>query len=308
MTRLTLNAGRLHAEVDHTFGASLTDFSIDAPEGDRAPILRRSPGVLDAPARAGLFLLAPWTNRIAGARFRFAGREHPLLPNFPDGSAIHGDVCARPWRVTDRTPVSARLSFDSREHERVNFPWAFGCVARYELGPTALTIELSVTNLDTTPMPCGCGLHPYFMRGVLVEGTGAHLRAPVGGRYPSRAQVPTAAAVADGVCEALTSGGPVGDPGLDDCFAGFGRRVEIAWPGSGLRLTMDCSEAMSHLVVFTPRAGPEGPPLPWFCVEPVTMANDGFNLEQRGISAGVRVLQPGQTLNTTVTMHIGTEG
>ena len=73
-------------------------------------------------------------------------------------------------------------------------------------------------------------------------------------------------------------------------------------------MTMDCSDAFNHLVVFTPRldpADPNSPPLPWFCIEPCTMPNDGFNLMNSGqTDTGVRTLAPGQTLDTQVRFRI----
>ena len=304
VARLTLHSGRLHAEIAPAFGGAVTDFSIDGPESDRYPIFRRAPSDVGAPAQAGCFLLAPWSNRLAGARFLFEGREHTLRANNADATAIHGDVSARPWRVTDRSPVSARLVFDSREHDRVNFPWAFACVVRYELTPDALHVGLSVTNVDAEPFPAGCGLHPYFATRVFTHADEVELRAPVAGRYPAEGQIPTGPHRPDEVAERLSAGSTLGDD-LDDCFGGFGGRAEIRWPASGLRLTMDSSDAMGHLVVFAPRHS--GRLLPWFCVEPVTNANDGFNLHARGIDAGVRVLAPGETLNTSTTFHVRTE-
>ncbi|MEZ6319031.1 MAG: hypothetical protein R3B49_09815 [Phycisphaerales bacterium] len=304
MPRITFHAGRLHAEIDTSFGACLTDFSIDGPFNDRYPILRRAAADLDHPGRSASFPLAPWTNRIAGAAFSFAGQSHTLRPNFPDGTAIHGDTFGRAWRITDRTPVSARLVFDSRAHADINFPFPFACVHRFELSPQDLRVDLSVTNVGEVDMPAGCGMHPHFCRRLFCEADAVEVRAPVSGRYPADACIPTGPAQPDDACAKLSAGGPLGDPALDDCFAGFGGRAEITWPASGVRVSMDCSPELSHLVVFTPRN--DRGPMPWFCVEPVTMANDAFNLETRGIAAGVRTLAPGETLATSVTFHVQT--
>jgi aldose 1-epimerase len=43
----------------------------------------------------------------------------------------------------------------------------------------------------------------------------------------------------------------------------------------------------------------------FFCVEPVTHVNDGFNLLVRGVDGtGVHVLAPGQTLAGTIRLRI----
>ena len=70
---------------------------------------------------------------------------------------------------------------------------------------------------------------------------------------------------------------------------------------------MDSSPESSHLVVFTPHE--RGAALPWFCVEPVTMANDAFNLATAHPDRdfGVRVLAPGETLTARTTLHVATE-
>lgn len=305
MARLTLAAGDLFAEIDTALGSGVCDFSVRGPLNDRVPILRRAPGEPKTPYELGCYLLAPWSNRIAGARFTHDGVEHRLRANFADGSAIHGVCMDRPWRITDRTPVSVRTVFDAREHERINWPFAFGSVFRAELAPESLTLDLDVTNMGEGPMPAGCGFHPFFMRTLHAMEDEVRVRAPVTGRYPSEGCIPTDDAQADDASRALTDGGPLGNPGLDDCFAGFGGRATIEWPASGVRLTMDCSDALNHLVVFTPRFG-EGPGT-CFCVEPVTHANNAINEPDGGRSRGVRILDPGQTLHARVTLTIETE-
>lgn len=303
MSRLTLEAGDLTATIDAARGASLVDWRIEGEGGSPTSLVRAAS---EGEARAGamgMFLMAPWTNRVAGASFSFRAKRHDLRSDFPDGTAIHGDVRERPWRITDRTPVSARLAFDSREHEGVNFPWAFGCVARYELAPSRLDVALSVTNLGDAPMPAGVGLHPYFPRRLWSDADEVSVRAGVSGRYPADGCIPTGDAVDDGACRRLREGGPLGDPDLDDVFAGFGGEAVIDWASSGVRLTLRCSESLGHLVVFTPRA--RGGPMSWFCVEPVSMVTDGFNrLEGGDESTGVRVLEPGRTLGSRVTFEI----
>ncbi len=303
MPRLVLEAGDLSATIDSALGAGLADFSLSGPGAGPTPLMRRAPVGAAGAFDMAMYLMAPWTNRIADASFAFDGARHTLRADFPDGSAIHGDVRGRPWRVTDRTPVHARLAFDSRAHAGVNFPWAFGCVARYELSPGGLAVELSVSNLDRAPMPAGAGLHPFFARRLWADDE-IRVRAHVSGRYPCEACVPVGDAGDDAACAALREGGPLGDPGLDDVFAGFAGEAVIEWPASGARMTLRCSDNLGHLVVFTPQEN-DGGAAPWFCVEPTSMVNDGFNLRERGWKGtGVRVLEPGQTLATKVEMLV----
>ena len=59
---------------------------------------------------------------------------------------------------------------------------------------------------------------------------------------------------------------------FDHCFAGWNRQAQICWPSQNLTLTMTASEALSHLVVFTPED------MDFFAVEPVSHANNAFNM------------------------------
>jgi aldose 1-epimerase len=65
---------------------------------------------------------------------------------------------------------------------------------------------------------------------------------------------------------------------------------------------MTSTDELGHVVVYTPRDA-DGSPNEFFCVEPVTMVNDGFNLREQGEQGtGVRTLEPGETLRTRTTL------
>jgi aldose 1-epimerase len=304
---ITLDAGDLRVSIDPDLGASIVDFSIKGPCDDRFPLMRRAPAGPITPGQAASFVMAPWTNRLRDARFAFDGQTHQLRPNFPDATAIHGTARDAPWRITDRTPVHARMVYDARADEQANFPFAFSCVQRFELAPDHLQIDLAVTNLDHRPMPAACGHHPFFPRTLFATDEQVRLHAPVTGHYPAAGCLPTGPAADDDACAALRQDAPLANPGLDDVFAGFGGRAVITWPASRVRLTMECSPELAHLVVFTPRAAGDkaAPPLSWFCVEPCTATNDAFNLAAQGwTNTAARTLAPGETLATTVTYRV----
>jgi len=59
-------------------------------------------------------LLVPWSNRISGGGFTFAGKSHPLQPNLPqEPYPIHGNGFSSAWSVEDATATSAELSLMS---------------------------------------------------------------------------------------------------------------------------------------------------------------------------------------------------
>jgi aldose 1-epimerase len=65
----------------------------------------------------------------------------------------------------------------------------------------------------------------------------------------------------------------------------------VEWPDSGRTLEITADELYRHLVVYVP------PGRDFFCVEPVSMIGNGFNLLTDGVQGtGVQVLDPGQSM------------
>lgn len=51
------------------------------------------------PFRWGAYVMAPWCNRIAAVRTDVNGETVSVPSNFPDGTAIHGQVYDARWDV-----------------------------------------------------------------------------------------------------------------------------------------------------------------------------------------------------------------
>ncbi len=294
MALIAINEGPLEVQISPEKGASILSLKFAHPDGRTREVISRAVPGEDPLSKPACFIMAPWTNRVANASFMFEEREYKLKASSADGSAIHGDVRSRAFKIVDRSPVSARLRFDSREHEGVNFPWAFGCEARYEVVDSTLEARIVVENLDRTPMPAGCGLHPYFPRFFAGGTKRVGMRVPARTRYPSVKNIPVAPARRDAVAKML-SAGTHASAALDDVFGGFASTAMLEWD---FRLRIEATSNFGHVVVYVPpRAG--GGEEPFIAVEPVTMVNDGFNLLARGErDTGVVVLQPGQKLET----------
>lgn len=299
MPGILLENPRLRLRVLPEIGAGAAEFSLRAPSGAWQPLWRPAP---DHPRwfnDLACYFLAPWSNRIAAGRFTFAGRPVQLRPDWPDGTAIHGVVKDRPWEILDRSPVSARLGFESAAHPDLNWPWAFDATARYELDEQSLEVELTIVNRDHAPMPAGLGFHPYFMRTLWDERDEVAIRTSLPGRYPATGMIPTGPARADDITQHLAAGRPLAPLDLDDVFAGFDQATTITWPASRIRAAISASPGLSHTVVYSP------PGKPYFCLEPVTMVNDGFNRAAAGDpGTGVVVLAPGQSLSAVMTIRV----
>lgn len=297
----------LRLSIDHQRGASIVSLQHRRPDGRWLGVIARDVPGEDPRAKPPSFFMAPWTNRVRDAAFTFRGRAHRLRVSSADGTAIHGDVRSRPWRILDRSPVSARLSFDSRDHADINYPFPFACEARFELsraqagvaqGGGLLRIDLSVTNTGDGPMPAGCGIHPYFPRRLSGVDEAVLIEAPTAGRYPVERSLPTGQAVADAHTAHFASLRPIPEQEINDVFGGYGGHARAVWPVSGVEMRMRSSPNLGHLVLFAPRTASGGPE-PFFAIEPLTMTNDGINLFDKGWKdTGVVVLGPSESLST----------
>jgi aldose 1-epimerase len=297
---LLLELENLRLTISPSVGASVVSLELRDAQGRWADVLRRMPEDSLDSSDAGSFLMLPWTNRIKDAAFTFHGDRHQLVANHSDGTAIHGVGRDHAWSIIDRSPITARMTY--RHEPDTTFPFAFGGIARYEIAPNRVEMDLSITNLDDRSFPAGCGHHPYFHRHLHSDADEVQIRMPVTGRYACRGCIPTGGLDDEEACALLRSGRPLGNPGLDDVFAGFAGTCDLDWDASGVRCTMSCTEEFGHVVVYTPKAS-DGSADAFFCIEPVTMVNDGFNLRTRGESVtGVRELAPGETLRTRTTL------
>jgi len=299
MAPIALSNDTIQLSFDPQLGCTISSLRLKGSDGVWAPVLR------EGADGESSFLMLPWTNRVKDARFGFGGQDYTLVANHEDGTAIHGVGRDLAWGIADRSPYSARCVLDSRLHESVDWPFAFGAVFRMEIGSDWVEFELDLTNLGEVAMPCGVGHHPYFMRTLFDAGDELRVQAGVSGRYPCVDQIPVGASVDDEVSKRLRGGGPIGNPNLDDVFGGFDGNAELVWDASGVRCVVECSEAFGHLVVFTPRDenAPGTPPLPWVCVEPVTMVNDALNSAEPAEKSGLRVLEAGETLRTSMRLR-----
>lgn len=297
MARFTIESDELRAEVDTELGGSLTDLSLRGPQGKWFPVLRRAPAEAKNFDEAACYPLAPWSNRIPGGRFVFVGRPHAVEVNWPDGSAIHGEVCRRPWNIVHRSPGHALLEATHTGRTSGAWPWTYLCGLRYEVDNGAFIAELSIVNLGTSAMPVGLGFHPYFNRVLWNSEDRAEVTMPNSGRYPSEGRIPVRQPVRDAESRALGGGVALDEIGpLDDVFVCAPGEEIIRWPASGVRATLWTSPEFGHRVVYSPPA-PGGGYLPFFSVEPVSHVTDGFNLASKGWKGtGVRVLPPGERL------------
>lgn len=249
-------------------------------------------------SKCSSFIMLPWCNRIKDAVLRFQGVAYPLEATPDDGTARHGDVRKRVWTVDEQSDTRVRLSLDSRDQIQVNYPFAFAAAAEYRLEGRAFVWKLTLTNVDSRPMPGGFGHHPYFVRP-----TGDNtpiLTIPCDSQFELQNSLARDAPVA--IHPALDFRQPrsIGDAIFDHLLTGRqgDAPARLRYPAWDIELVMDADPIFQQVILYAPGDAS-------VAVEPMTNANDGFNLYERGISeSGVFVLQPGESVSGEVRLKL----
>ncbi len=233
---------------------------------------------------AGIPLLHPWANRLAGLDYRAAGREVQLNPHSPllhfdaRGLPIHGVPWSKlAWEVTasSAAAIEARMEW-AREDLLAIFPFPHQLVLRAALSPDALTLDTTLTAGDRA-VPVAFGFHPYVRLPGLPRGQW-RLRAPAMRRLAlDSAGIPTGREEAFGPVDALLS-----DKGWDDGFALEGEGATLSISGGGLALSVDLLEGYGYAQVYAP------PDREFVALEPMTAPTSALTS-----GTGLALVEPG---------------
>jgi aldose 1-epimerase len=248
------------------------------------------------------YVLAPWSNRVRDGVLRFEGRTWQLRKNEEQINAIHGTALEFSWRVTSYDSAACSLEFDSATVVGANFPWTFLTSVRYEVAGNQFRVTTSVVNTASEPFPAGFGHHPFFQR--TLAGTADEVRVQI----PATAAFKLHNCLPDGPPVALEPRldfremRPLGSEFIDDNLTArdAGAPIRLLYPRSRREIHMKADSLFSSIILYVPQAG-----LSHFALEPVTNANDGFSLYERGVpGSGVFVLEPGESRTATFTLEV----
>jgi aldose 1-epimerase len=245
-------------------------------------------------------LLFPFPGRIQGSALRWDNHDYPLEPGDGCGNAIHGFVHERPWRVITHEASRAVAEFQaSTDNPQLLARWPadFRITATYEVRGTRLSANYLLENPDDRALPCGFGTHPYFC--VPVGGPSAadcRVCLPVASRWELANMNPTGRKMPLDDAPRVQQGQLFGTLNYDDVFSDLvltngSCQARIEDPESAHRIVLTFDRAFRECVVYTP------PHRKAICIEPYTCVPDAFRLEQRGISAGLRILASGQSFH-----------
>ena len=260
-------------------------------------VLRRSDPttVVSDPTAAACFPLVPYSGPIVGGRFRFGGTEHRLARNHPnEPDPIHGEGWLARWELVRQASAEATLRYRHAPRQGA-FPFAYLAEQHVAVDGGGLTVSLSVTNTGDVPMPAGIGLHPYFP-----DRSGLVLELPARGMWARRpletGDAPVGPVPRDWrFAPARSAAGFV----VDDSFVGWGGRAQLSWPERGVTVEL-VADAVFRFVQLYATADDD-----FLCVEPVSNANDGFNLLAAGMAGqGVQILAPKERLAGAVRLGV----
>lgn len=227
----------------------------------------------------GSYVMAPWANRIDAGAVAVGSREVALGSNFPDGSAIHGQVYLRPWDVLEDGGLRIRAGGDG-------WPWVYEVTQQIELSDGAVRIELALTNLADDPMPAGIGIHPWFRRSLLLA-----IRAEA--VFPSNTTSRPRPEPVHGSFD-LREVGVMADD-LDATWSDLADPpVELQWPDRQVRAVLRTTGSPTYVVAASPAS------IDAIAVEAQTHAPQGLRRMLNGEPGGLHQLEPGGTLRLAV--------
>lgn len=277
MDRLTYSGASVEAEFLPELGARLHRLRVFGRD------LLRTPDDLRAYAREpffwGSFVMAPWCNRIEAGTVRAGSREVRLGPNFPDGTAIHGQVYGLPWELQHDGTLRVRGGGD-------RWPWDYEVAQRIEVADGQLRLDYVLANRSTDPMPAGIGMHPWFRRPMLVAIRGDAV-------YGQNTETPSEPEPVHGRFDLRTLREMPDD--LDSTWTKLARPpVQLRWPTLGVQARMDVTAPEVFIVAASPAS------LEAIAVEPQTHVPQGLRRLVNHEPGALAMLGPDESLGMTV--------
>jgi aldose 1-epimerase len=159
-----IESGPYAAEISPAAGARLLSLTYtDAHKAIDCVVPWKGGDTFDAHdwPKAGAFVMLPFTNRLAPARFNWQGQTITLDNGSPAGQGLHGFGHRRSWQLRQATLSSASLHLVHPAQD-AEWPWAFEAKLMYQLSDAGLRIELTLLNTSAGDMPLSLGWHPFL--------------------------------------------------------------------------------------------------------------------------------------------------
>jgi len=233
-----------------------------------------------APFLSGNFPLHPFSNRVANGIFEFQEKSVDLKANIEgEPLPLHGFGLINAWSVIEHTEESCRL----QQHIKINdWPWEYNVIHTISIQENKLRLELCVTNLSNSSMPCGFGFHPYFpnLQTALIAFDSDGIW------HCGDDRLPTEWTPSQGDYN-FSQKRRLQDFNLDHCFTNVSN-AQITWENSPLTIKITSSQNLSRAAVYTDHTHDS------FCFEPVSHTHNALNADDP-IGEGIQVLAPSET-------------
>jgi aldose 1-epimerase len=275
-----LTSGDAVLELAPEMGGAVASWTIAGQ-----PIFRPADPLATDARNHACYPLVPFSNRVAGRRFSFAGQDYEL-PALLGAWAIHGAGWQCAWTVSGN---SLRLPYPGGEL----WPFAFDAEQHFNLGPLALTVTMRIINCHHAPAPAALGLHPFFPRDAATR-----MQVHAGSVWQSDSNKIPVAEIPVPEAWDFTAERELADADIDHCFAGWDGNATLVWPQRNQRLRIAATRPFRHLVIYVPWGQS------FVAVEPVSNMNDGLNHMDGITDHGMVVLAPGETLEGVITMTV----
>lgn len=290
MQEIILSNNLLQVGILPELGASLSFMKYKGQDILR-PMDTKNPS-LDSNS-AAMFLMLPFCGRIRGGKFVYWGITRKMKKNQAGiADPIHGDGWKSKWSVLKKNDTSATLQMSHDKEE--GFPFSYDAEVTYTLKNNELVIETKLTNASILPMPCGMGIHPFFIKTKDVE-----LKFPSKMIWAHESDPIFDRPYATPEDWQFKDGKPLKNKIFDTCFGGFEGNAKIIYPQAGYTVEIDADEQYGHVVLYSPKG--KG----FVCLEPCTNASNAFNLAANGvIGTGIKSIGKDQSITGKVSLKI----
>ncbi len=288
-------------EVLPRMGANLVSLRVDGRElihFDPASVLG------DALHMTGCFQMFPTPCLLTGGRYAFAGREVVQRKRGVDYPS-HGLARDETFAImkTD-TALVARLEWEKGDPVYDGFPWEGSLTTTFRPISRGLEIAWAFANRSSSSAPAGYGLHPFWA----IPGDRADVSVKVPADYrfelvDYESQTPTGKLIpVSGTHYDLRDWRSLATLDIDDIFWPKPPQEEagVRYRSEELRVAIQCSHNMRHLVCYSPVGRP------FVCVENLSCAPDAHNLHANGYEemAGLAIVAPGGKLEGWVRYQV----
>lgn len=200
--------------------------------------------------------LSPFVCRIPDGIYRWDGTDYEFTTRFMDGSAIHGLLFNKVFKLVDRytneEQASVRLRYQYKKDD-AGYPFQYMCEVVYKLLPHGvLQLNTTITNLSETPIPLADGWHPYFRLGSPVNECDMQFASDSMLEFDSKL-IPTGKLLYE---PAFKGGRQIAERFFDNCFLlqpEDGAPVCVVHnPSNGITLSIFASSNYPYLQIYTP--------------------------------------------------------